>query len=106
MATTNLTRREILAAFLGLPAALAGCSSSRDAPPIPAGRIVGPSDGIGHKLRDGVRFTPAEDRWQRQGVVIVGVGIAGLAAALRFLKAGFNDFTLLELEPIPGGTSA
>jgi glycine/D-amino acid oxidase-like deaminating enzyme len=45
------------------------------------------------------------DRWQRIGVVIVGGGVAGLAAAWRFLRAGFEDFLLLELETTPGGTS-
>jgi len=100
----SFTRREILAAFLGLPAALAGCSSSSKLA-LPAGEIVGASVGIGHRLRDGARFTPSKDRWQRTGVVIVGGGIAGLATAWRFLKAGFGDFLLLELEPAPGGTS-
>jgi hypothetical protein len=103
---SKLTRRDILAAFLGLPAALVGCSGSRNAPLPPSGRIVGPSETLGHKLRDGVRFTPAADRWSERNVVIVGGGIAGLAAAWRFRKAGFNDFTLLEMEPMPGGTSA
>jgi glycine/D-amino acid oxidase-like deaminating enzyme len=98
-----LTRRELLASFLGLPAALAGCSSP--APPLPAGEIVGASDGIGHRLRDGERFTPPADRWERRAVVIVGGGIAGLAAAWRFQKAGFEDYVLLELEKAPGGTS-
>jgi hypothetical protein len=97
-----LTRRDILTAFLGLPAALAGCSSS--APPLPPGALVGTSVGIGHRLRGREHFgEPA--RWQRTGVVIVGGGVAGLAAAWRFLRAGFRDFVLLELEPEPGGTS-
>ena len=39
-------------------------------------------------------------------MVIVGGGIAGLAAAWRLRKAGFRDFTLIEMEPRPGGTSA
>jgi glycine/D-amino acid oxidase-like deaminating enzyme len=99
----SFTRREVLAAFLGLPAALVGCSSS--VPPLPPGEIVGASDGIGHRLRDGARLTPATDRWERRGVVIVGGGVAGLAAAWRFRRAGFQDFVLLELEPAPGGTS-
>jgi phytoene dehydrogenase-like protein len=97
-----LTRRELLASFLGLPAALAGCSSSV---PLPAGEIIGPSEGMGHRLRDGERFTPPADRWERRAVVIVGGGIAGLAAAWRLHRADFHDFVLLELEPAPGGTS-
>ncbi|MBL8799176.1 MAG: FAD-dependent oxidoreductase [Planctomycetia bacterium] len=101
----SLTRRDILTAFLGLPAALAGCSSSRRPTSALAGEIVGPSMSIGHRLRDGERFIPAQDQWERSPVVIVGGGIAGLAAAWRFRKAGFQDFVLLELEPEPGGTS-
>ncbi len=38
-------------------------------------------------------------------MLIVGGGVAGLAAAWRFRKAGFRDFLLLELEKEPGGTS-
>src|SRR5947207_1238530 len=101
----ELTRRELLATFLGLPAALAaGCS--RSVPSLPAeGSIVGPSAGIGHRLRDGFRPVPAADRWQPVGVVIVGGGIAGLSAAWRLQRAGFDDFVVLELEPAAGGTS-
>ncbi|MFN0051278.1 MAG: FAD-dependent oxidoreductase [Planctomycetales bacterium] len=101
----ELNRRELLATFLGVPAALAaGCA---DRPPMlpPAGSIIGGSDAIGHKLRDGFRPVPAADRWQQVGVVIVGGGIAGLSAAWRLQRAGFDDFVVLELEPEPGGTS-
>jgi phytoene dehydrogenase-like protein len=93
----------MLAAFLGLPAALAGCSSPHPAHPLPAGEIVGASDGLGHRLREDGSYNPKA--WQRVGVVIVGGGVAGLSAAWRFLQAGFHDFILLELEPAPGGTS-
>jgi protoporphyrinogen oxidase len=97
-------RREMLAAFLGLPAALAaGCGSGQ--PRLPPGGIVGASDGLGHRLRDGWQPEPGADAWERTGIVIVGSGIAGLAAAWRLLRAGCRDFVLLELEPAPGGTS-
>ncbi|MCI0456047.1 MAG: FAD-dependent oxidoreductase [Gemmataceae bacterium] len=99
----SCTRREMLAAFLGLPAALAGCSSPHPTHPLPAGEIVGASDGLGHRLREGGPYDA--QAWQRVGVVIVGGGVAGLSAAWRFLQAGFHDFLLLELEPAPGGTS-
>src|SRR5947209_1522442 len=99
----SCTRREMLAAFLGLPAALAGCSPSHPAPPLPAGELVGASDRLGHRLREEGPPQPAS--WQHVGVVIVGGGVAGLSAAWRFLQAGFHDFLLLELEPAPGGTS-
>ena len=101
----SFTRREVLAAFLGVPAALAACCSHTAPPPLPEGEIVGASDVIGHRLRDGLHVTPSQDQWQHAGVVIVGGGIAGLSAAWQFLKAGFEDFVLIELERAPGGTA-
>jgi protoporphyrinogen oxidase len=101
----SFTRREVLAAFLGVPAALAACSSRAAPPPLPEGEIVGASDAIGHRLRDGLHIAPSQDQWQRAGVVIVGGGIAGLSAAWQLLKAGFEDFVLIELEQAPGGTA-
>jgi hypothetical protein len=103
MAGRGFTRRELLAAFLGAPFALAACGRREAAPPLPEGEIVGASDGVGHLIRDGLR--PEPEAWERAGVVIVGGGVAGLAAAWRFLRAGFEDFVLLELEPAPGGTA-
>jgi phytoene dehydrogenase-like protein len=97
------SRRDLLAAFLGLPAALAGCS--RRTPPLPDGEIVGPSIDLGHRLREPPPPASAVSSWQRAGVVIAGGGIAGLSAAWRFARAGFTDFVLLELEPAVGGTS-
>jgi glycine/D-amino acid oxidase-like deaminating enzyme len=94
----------VLAAFLGAPAALAACRS-HEPPPFPEGEIKGASDGIGHRLRAGLRIEAASIRWSSARVVIVGGGIAGLSAAWRMLLAGFDDFVLLELEPAPGGTS-
>src|SRR5687768_12590978 len=100
----GLTRRELLAAFLGAPFALAACGRRGEvAPPLPEGELVGASDRIGHLIRDGHR--PEPEGWERAAVVIVGGGVAGLAAAWRFLRAGFEDFVLLELEPEPGGTA-
>ncbi len=97
-------RRQMLAALLGVPALLGGCRSASK-PPQLEGRIVGQSQSLGHRLWDKERPSPADDAWERSGVVIVGGGIAGLAAAWRLRKAGFHDFTLIEMEPQPGGTS-
>jgi phytoene dehydrogenase-like protein len=98
------TRRELLAAFLGAPFALAACGRrGAEQPPLPEGEVVGVSDGVGHLIRDGLR--PEPESWERAGVCIVGGGVAGLAAAWRLLRAGFEDFVLLELEPEPGGTA-
>jgi hypothetical protein len=98
-------RREMLAGMLGLPALLSGCGKGRETP-LPAGRLVGPSDKLGHRLRQQERPAPADDGWRQTGGVIVGGGIAGLSAAWRLWKKGVRDFVLLELEPFPGGTSA
>lgn len=100
----NVTRREILAAFLGLPVALAACRSE-PLPPLPDGEIVGASDAVGHRLRDGGRIEISADNWQTVEVVIVGGGVAGLTAARRLLQSGVENFALLELERQAGGTA-
>jgi glycine/D-amino acid oxidase-like deaminating enzyme len=99
-----MNRREVLAAFLGVPFALAACRRN-EAPPLPAGEIVGTSDVFGHQLRDGLRVEVAPDAWSEVPVVIVGGGVAGLTAAWRLKSAGFSNFVLIELETAPGGTS-
>jgi hypothetical protein len=100
----SFTRREVLAAFLGIPVALAACHSNV-APKFPEGEIIGASDVFGHKIRDELRIEPSPERWESIEVLIVGGGIAGLSAAWQLQKAGFEKFLLLELEPAPGGTS-
>src|SRR5918999_5810085 len=99
-----MNRREILAAFLGVPFALAACRQN-EAPPLPPGEIVGTSDVFGHRLRDGAHVEVPVDAWSNVPVVIVGGGIAGLTAAWHLQKSGFTDFVLMELENAPGGTS-
>jgi len=108
MTGRGMTRREVLAAFLGAPFALAACGTrggggGETAPPLPEGEVVGADDRLGHLLRDGLR--PEPQTWERTGVCIVGGGVAGLAAGWRLLRAGFEDFVLLELEAEPGGTA-
>ena len=101
---TQISRRELLAAFLGLPVAIAACREN-SAPPLPPGEIVGASDAFGHRLRDGLRVEVPSDAWTDVPVVIVGGGVAGLSAAWHLQRSGFNDFVLLELEKAPGGTA-
>ena len=56
----TFTRREILAAFLGVPVALAACRRTAS-PRFPEGEIVGTSDVFGHRLRDGLKVEVPAD---------------------------------------------
>ena len=90
------TRREFLsAALVGL--------TQKAGRPIDGG-FVNESHVAGHRLRDGVVF-PSPTREQRAPVVIVGGGIAGLSAAWRFARRGFEEFVVLEMERQAGGNS-
>ncbi|MEA2464609.1 MAG: hypothetical protein QOJ98_2356 [Acidobacteriota bacterium] len=97
----ELTRRDLLATFLGAPFAAAACRTRT--PALPPGTLAGASHEIGHRLRQGPPPQPA--RWESHEVVIVGGGIAGLAAAWRLAAAGVRDAIVFDLEPAPGGTS-
>src|SRR5262245_2486637 len=101
--SSSITRREILASLLGVPVAIAACKSGK--PPLPPGELVGASDIVGHRLREGARIPVPADNWQRVGVLIIGGGIAGLSASWRLLRSGFEDFAIIELERAAGGTS-
>jgi hypothetical protein len=99
------TRRELLATFLGLPALVTTGCHSDSVPALPPGELLGQSFGLGHRLRDGWRPTPAADAWETYSTVIIGGGVAGLSAAWRLQRSGVKDFVLLELEPQVGGTA-
>ncbi len=83
-------------------AALIGLSVKGDRPI--AGSFVNDSFEMGHKIRDHAGFAAAT-KLEKQTVVIVGGGIAGLSAAWRLQKRGFRDFVLLEMNQQPGGNS-
>lgn len=101
----KFTRREILAAFLGMPFAVAACKNEPEQS-FPAGEIVGANVDFGHKLRDGLlRTEVAPDKWENVGTAIVGGGVAGLSAAWKFQREGIKDFVVLELEKEVGGTA-
>lgn len=67
------------------------------------GQIIGASHKVGHLLRDG-GAKKTDDSPDVADVVVVGGGIAGLAAAWRLSPAGL-DVRVLELESFVGGTS-
>ena len=93
-----LSRRDLLAAFLGAPFAALACKREPRVE-LPPGAIVGASDSVGHRLRAPITEVPGE--WTSEDVVIVGAGVAGLAAAWRL---GGNPL-VLELEEVAGGTA-
>jgi len=101
----GLTRRGWLAQAAGLAsAALVGCS--RDAQGTYAARWVGAGHERGHRMREaksGSIGVPALTK--RAGVLVVGGGIAGLAAARGLTRLGIDDVHVLELEDAAGGNS-
>ncbi len=84
---------------------LAGCG--RDPEPDWQARWVGQSHERGHRLRAAAesRLAPATGAARRCSVLIVGGGVAGLAAARGFMQQGVDDVHLLELEDAAGGNS-
>ncbi|HVF47945.1 MAG TPA: FAD-dependent oxidoreductase [Pyrinomonadaceae bacterium] len=100
----NLSRRELIAAFLGMPFASAGCSLRQPEKAL-GGAIVGQDVSLGHILREARAFDVPPDNWETKRVAIVGGGIAGLSAAWKLKNQDFHDFVVLELEKQAGGTS-
>lgn len=119
MAPLELSRRDLLAAYLGAPFAMLACRERRAA--LPPGEIVGASHEVGHRLRlpppegrpevytppavghrlRGVQASGLPSTWESHDIVIVGAGVAGLAAAWRL----GGKTLVLELEPEIGGTA-
>ncbi|HUP63565.1 MAG TPA: FAD-dependent oxidoreductase [Thermoanaerobaculia bacterium] len=106
MAPVELTRRDVLAAFLGSTIAC----RARNVETLPPGELIGAAHNIGHRLVEDRQSCLSPDclssiPWESHEVVIVGGGIAGLAAAWRLAHGGVRDVVLFELEPAIGGTS-
>jgi predicted NAD/FAD-dependent oxidoreductase len=89
--------------FLSISAAaLAACGKA----PTPrwTGGWVGDAPARGHRLRE-TTARPAPAIQRRASLVIVGAGIAGLAAARAALREGIDDIALFDLHDAPGGNS-
>jgi len=99
----KINRRDfIVTTGAGAIAALTGCGKIAKAS-MPGG-IMGASAAAGHRLRDGKFPAPVET--VNTSVVIVGAGMAGLAAARRLDRRGMRDLLLLDLEGAAGGNAA
>jgi monoamine oxidase len=92
-----LKRRTVLAA-----GALAACTPREGA--LPPVAWVGARHERGHRLRQPGQL-PAPALQRRAGVLVLGAGVAGLAAARGFTQQGVDEVHLLELEDQPGGNS-
>lgn len=98
----SVQRRTLLGGLLAAP--LAACR--RTTAPGWGGGWIGADADRGHRLRDtksGAWTTPASQR--PADVLVVGAGIAGLAAARSLVAAGIDNVHLLELEDTAGGNS-
>jgi glycine/D-amino acid oxidase-like deaminating enzyme len=93
------TRREFC---FSSAAALVGMSIKGDRPI--AGSFVNDDAAIGHVIRARSGMGPAA-RTVRVPVAIVGGGVAGLSAAWRLQKQGFDQFVVLEMSANAGGNS-
>ena len=111
----NVRRRQILmAGTLGLAGGVAGCDAQ---PPLLQGGFTGAAHERGHWLREGwpgaggakapsaANAAGAAPLLRRTQVLILGAGVAGLAAARRLQQGGVEDFALLDLEDELGGNS-
>ena len=102
------TRRAVLAA--GSVAALAVLAGCERRPVGYEGGWIGASFERGHWLRSGPPpgksgALPEPALVRRAGAIVVGAGIAGLAAARALMRSGVDDVRVLELEDVAGGNS-
>ncbi|MEO8310407.1 MAG: FAD-dependent oxidoreductase [Caldimonas sp.] len=100
-------RRDVLAASLAF-GALGACT--REGASRYDGGWTGANQERGHLLRSGwpaakSGSAPSVAATRRVGAVVVGAGIAGLAAARALARAGIDDCHVLELEDTAGGNS-
>ncbi len=98
----ELTRRELIAAFLGSAVAASACKRSGSRALVP-GELVDRAVDTGHRLRGGP--LPRAEVAEPVEVLIIGAGIAGLSAAWRLAGAGVKGVRVVELDDEAGGTS-
>ena len=105
----RIGRRGVLAAGAAtlLTSNMSGCRRGEavsDA--VAEARWIGAGAERGHRLRGGRGSAlPAPAVQRRADVLVIGAGIAGLAAARALQRGGIQDIAVLELEDAPGGNS-
>ncbi|MED5621582.1 FAD-dependent oxidoreductase [Ideonella sp. BN130291] len=97
----KLTRRAVMLAA----ASLSACGQAQ--PAGWTGGWVGADAARGHRLRSLSKSgnLPAPAVQRKAHVLVLGAGIAGLAAARALAQRGIDDVHLLELEDVAGGNS-
>ena len=98
------SRRDFLQAFLGAPLALAACARRTSTPRPVAGELLDSLESRGHRLRDDAPVPLGEVPPETHDVVVIGGGIAGLAARARLSAAGLR-VVLVEADAVLGGTA-
>ena len=98
------TRRQILAALLGVP--FASTAACRRTPTFDFdGDFVGDAMPLGHAWRD-ERLAEAPALADKAvDILILGAGPAGLTAGWRLRQAGVSNLALVDIGAEPGGTS-
>ena len=103
--TAGPTRRGVLTATVAaVPGAWLGVACAPAEPSPPPAVWVGAHPERGHRLRSAAPAASAA-ALRKATLLIVGGGVAGLAAARAFDAQGVDDIALLELEDQPGGNS-
>lgn len=96
-----MKRRALVAS--GAACALAGCLPAPER--LHASRWVGMAPERGHRLRAQPPATAAPAPVRRTGALVLGGGVAGLAALRALVDGGIDDAQLLELDDQVGGHS-
>ncbi|MBX7208181.1 MAG: FAD-dependent oxidoreductase [Verrucomicrobiaceae bacterium] len=95
-----MNRRRFIQVSAVAPALMLGSCRNQVVP----GSIIGAAHRAGHLLRDG-KTSAAPSKTAKTDVLILGGGVAGLAAARQLARRGITDFLVLELESQSGGNS-